>query len=44
MSKIMSELTSNMKTGLSADDCAKRVWCEALIDAHIFVFIQIGDV
>lgn len=33
-----------MKTGLSADDGAQRVGRQALIDANIFLFIQMADV
>jgi len=32
-----------MQTGLPADDGAKRVWCQALVDANIFLFVQMAD-
>lgn len=33
-----------MEARLSANNSAKRVWCQALIDSHIFLFIQAADV
>jgi len=33
-----------METGFSADDRAKRVWRQTLIDTNIFLFVQLADV
>lgn len=33
-----------MQAGFSADDSAKGVGRQALVDAHVFVFVQTADV
>lgn len=36
-------LTGNMQAGFSADDSAEGVGCQALVDADVFVFVQMAD-
>lgn len=40
---IRNELTGNVQAGLSADDGTERVGRQTLIDADIFLFVQMAE-